>query len=56
MTCPVCASKMNHHADKLDYTAELSGEEPIDAALGGVLKEVHTCPKCAAVEMQRAKE
>ena len=41
---------MNHHADKLDYSA--APDEPIDRDLGGVLKQVHTCPKCANIVMQ----
>ena len=52
MICPKCGTEMNHHADKIDYAAE---NEPIDTALGGVLKEIHTCPKCGDVEMQTAK-
>lgn len=43
---------MNHHADKIDYAAE---GEPIDTTVGGVLKEIHTCPKCGDVETQVAE-
>jgi ribosomal protein S27AE len=52
MICPKCGTEMNHHADKIDYAAE---EEPIDTGLGGVLKEIYTCPKCGDVETQTAK-
>ena len=46
MTCPVCGSPMNHHADKLRY--EEGGTA--DRGLGGIVEEVHTCPRCGDVE------
>jgi ribosomal protein S27AE len=46
MICPECAVEMNHHAEKIDYTAALEEPAAIDPAFGGVLQEVHTCPKC----------
>ena len=46
---------MNHHADKIDYTAAFSEDEPTQAELGGVVKEIHTCPKCGHVESQIAR-
>jgi ribosomal protein S27AE len=52
MTCPACGTTMNHHADKLDYTE--SGAAA--SRLGGVVKEVHTCPRCGNVEMRTADE
>jgi ribosomal protein S27AE len=55
MSCPKCGTEMNHHADKIDYMAGISGDQPIDTELGGVLKEIHTCPKCGNVETQTAK-
>jgi ribosomal protein S27AE len=50
MTCPACGTAMNHHADKLDY-AESGGA---GAGLGGVVKEIHTCPRCGNVESRIA--
>ena len=44
---------MNHHADKADYG---SGDEPMDPAFGGVVKEVHTCPKCGYIETRVASD
>lgn len=52
MICPVCGNPMNHHADKLDY-AQSGATEP---GLGGIVKEVHTCPRCGNVEMRAANE
>jgi ribosomal protein S27AE len=46
MICPVCGVEMNHHADKIDYTAGLDTPEAFDAELGGVVEEFHTCPEC----------
>lgn len=43
MICADCGEEMNHHANKLDYGDDSTMS---DAALGGVLKEVHTCPAC----------
>jgi ribosomal protein S27AE len=50
MTCRACGTAMNHHADKLDYT-ESGGA---DARLGGLVKEIHTCPRCGNVEVRIA--
>jgi predicted RNA-binding Zn-ribbon protein involved in translation (DUF1610 family) len=43
---------MNHHADKLDY----SESGPANSDLGGIVKEVHTCPRCGNVELRAADE
>ena len=47
MICPKCGAEMNHHADKIDYASE---GEPVDTAFGGVLNQIHTCPKCGHIE------
>jgi hypothetical protein len=52
MICPACGIPMNHHADKLEYTE--SGAT--DTGLGGIVKEVHTCPGCGNVETCVADE
>jgi ribosomal protein S27AE len=46
MVCPTCGLAMNHHAEKLDLTLDPAEARPIDLELGGVLREVHTCPGC----------
>jgi hypothetical protein len=41
---------MNHHANKVDYSAgSASGEKDKDSE--GVLQEVHGCPNCGNVEL-----
>jgi ribosomal protein S27AE len=50
MNCPACGTKMNHHADKVDYEAALREEATVDPELGGVVEQVHTCPGCGRVE------
>jgi predicted nucleic-acid-binding Zn-ribbon protein len=47
MICPKCGAEMNHHADKIDYASE---DESVDTVFGGVLNEIHTCPKCGHIE------
>jgi predicted RNA-binding Zn-ribbon protein involved in translation (DUF1610 family) len=54
MICPQCGVEMNYHAEKLDYTAALTEPHAIDPDLGGVLEEVHTCPKCGNTGTRRA--
>jgi predicted RNA-binding Zn-ribbon protein involved in translation (DUF1610 family) len=51
LTCPDCGARMNHHAVKIEYVSE----EPSTPAFDGVLKNVHTCPACGAVEMTTAE-
>jgi predicted nucleic-acid-binding Zn-ribbon protein len=53
MLCPKCGAEMNHHADKLDFTTALSEPEAVDPDFGGILEEVHTCPKCKNIEVRR---
>ena len=43
---------MNHHADKL-VNSEWG---PANSALGCIVKEVHTCPRCGNVELRAADE
>lgn len=46
MKCPNCGEDMNHHAEKVDYAGGMNLPESVDPAVGGELKEFHTCPKC----------
>lgn len=52
MACPNCGAEMNHHAMKIDYG--MDEQAGIDSTFGGVLKEVHTCPKCGDTELRAA--
>jgi hypothetical protein len=45
---------MNFHAEKIDYTATLSDPDAVDADLGGVIEEAHTCPGCGKTATRRA--
>ena len=45
MICPNCRVEMNHHCDKLVYTADAQDRQT-DPTLGGFIEEFHTCPKC----------
>ena len=49
MTCPNCGAEMNHHATKIDYSAE--NPDLVDSVFEGILKDVHTCPHCGAIEL-----
>jgi hypothetical protein len=48
--CPACGAEMNPHAEKLMAPRTTSEEAAVDPALGGVVKEIHQCPACGAVE------
>ena len=54
MLCPNCGVQMNHHADKIDFTPVLTETDAADSDLGGILEEVHTCPKCGQTAVKRA--
>jgi hypothetical protein len=41
---------MNPHAEKLMAARTATEEAAVDPALGGVVKEIHQCPACGAVE------
>lgn len=55
MRCPNCGRTMNHHADKVDYSAALDDAAVVDPVLGGVLEEVHTCPGCGESALRPAE-
>jgi ribosomal protein S27AE len=46
LICPNCKVEMNHHCDKLLYTALQRPAGKADPGLGGFLEEFHTCPQC----------
>jgi hypothetical protein len=53
MTCLECGVTMNPHAEKLVDPVTAEEARRVDAALGGVIEEVHQCPQCGAVESRR---
>jgi ssDNA-binding Zn-finger/Zn-ribbon topoisomerase 1 len=52
--CPRCGAEMNCHAEKLD-PSRAADDPAADAALGGVLLEIHTCPVCKFVLEREAR-
>ena len=49
ISCPKCGDEMNHHADKVDFSAGLEDAEAMDPDFGGMLAEFHTCAACQLV-------
>jgi ribosomal protein S27AE len=41
--CPNCKLPMNHHAEKMVYVGDETQSDPV---LGGVIQQMHTCPRC----------
>ena len=54
MKCPDCEREMNHHAEKIDYSASLDSQVT-DNDIGGTLEEFHTCPSCGKTHSQVAR-
>ena len=55
MTCPKCGGAMNHHADKVVYSAIVEEPHvPLDV-FGGIVHETHACRACGAIETRRAQ-
>jgi predicted RNA-binding Zn-ribbon protein involved in translation (DUF1610 family) len=55
MKCLDCGLDMNHHAEKIDYAA-FAEPEGNDDELGGVVKEVHSCPGCGKTELRKGSD
>jgi ribosomal protein S27AE len=53
MICPMCGATMNQHAEKVVYTGDATAAG-VDAALGGVVEEMHACPRCGYVTSRQA--
>jgi hypothetical protein len=54
MRCPKCGAPMNRHAEKLVEPTRADEEGFVDPDLGGVIREIHGCPNCGAVESRLA--
>jgi ribosomal protein S27AE len=49
MICPKCGAVMNHHAEKLVEPRDAIEAARMDPRLGGMIQEVHGCPRCGAM-------
>jgi predicted RNA-binding Zn-ribbon protein involved in translation (DUF1610 family) len=56
LKCPKCGAEMNHHADKLVEPITREDVADVDPALGGVIEEMHGCPRCGNVESRRGRD
>jgi len=56
MICSNCGSEMNHHADKLIDPVKPEDLRQVNSPLGGVIEEIHCCPRCGAAASRRANE
>jgi hypothetical protein len=54
MTCPRCATEMNHQADKLAHPVTEAEIVGLTVALDGVIVHVCACPGCGWVDSQRS--
>ncbi len=51
MRCPKCGATMNQHAEKVVYGSQGAKTDP---ELGGVIEEMHACPRCGYVASRPA--
>jgi ribosomal protein S27AE len=54
MICSKCGATMNHHADKLVDPRDAREAAQVDPVLGGLLDEMHACPRCGNVDSRRS--
>jgi hypothetical protein len=54
MVCPSCGVEMNQHAEKLVHPTGSADAACMDPVLGGIVEELHTCPKCGTGAARRA--
>lgn len=53
MICKECGDPMNHHADKLVDPVSPKEAAHMDAALGGIIEEMHYCAQCGLGDSRR---
>lgn len=53
MICKECGDKMNHHADKLVDPVSAQEAARMDAAMGGIIEEMHYCVQCGTGDSRR---
>jgi hypothetical protein len=56
MFCVFCGARMNPHAEKAVVPDGDAEGGRVDWALGGLIEEIHQCPRCANVQSRRATE
>jgi predicted RNA-binding Zn-ribbon protein involved in translation (DUF1610 family) len=50
MNCPECGAEMNPHAEKPVEPLTRVEAARADWVLGGMIEEIHECPRCGRVE------
>lgn len=55
LRCPKCGAEMNRHAEKLVYPGSAVELQLMDAAIEGLLEEIHACLRCGNVESRRVE-
>ena len=55
MLCEMCGALMNAHAEKLVEPLSAAEADQSDPALGGLIEEIHQCPRCGRVQSRRGK-
>jgi len=53
MICKECGDSMNHHADKLVDPITAQEAARMDAAMGGIIEEMHYCAQCGLGDSRR---
>jgi hypothetical protein len=54
IVCKPCGLAMNRHAEKLERSVGPDETRHVDPDLGGVVREVHTCPGCGGSATRKA--
>jgi ribosomal protein S27AE len=55
MTCPDCGVELNQHAAKLVEPRNAREAAQMDSALGALILEGHSCPKCGTGASRRSR-
>jgi ribosomal protein S27AE len=54
IACGACGTEMNPHAEKAVAPLTSAEAARADWAAGGLVEEIHQCPRCGRVESRRA--
>ena len=55
MTCGACDATMNPHAEKVVVPVTDEEAATVDWAVGGVVEEIHQCPRCGGIQSRRVQ-